>query len=69
MGVLSQQHTWCDALIVQAVSNALHVTMRINEPIEGWAPVTVINPISRQQGTNVINIGNLDERHYVSAVL
>ena len=67
MGVLSQQHTWCDALIVQAVSNVLNVTIRINESIEGWAPVTVISPISGQQGTNV-NIGYLDERHYVSAL-
>ena len=67
MDVLSQQHTWCDALIVQAVSNVLNVTIRINESIEGWAPVTVISPIRRQQGTTA-NIGHLDERHYVSAL-
>ena len=65
--LLSQQHTWCDALIVQAVCNVLNVTIRINESIEGWAPVTVISPISGQQGTTV-NIGHLDGRHYVSAV-
>ena len=46
MGVLSQQHTWCDALTVQAVSDALNVTIRMNESIEGRAPVTVISPIS-----------------------
>ena len=68
MGVLSQQHTGCDALIVQAVSDALDVTIRINESIKGWVPVTVISAISRPQGTTVINIGHLDERHYVSAV-
>ena len=51
MGVLLQQHTWCDALIVKAVSDALNVTKRINESIEGWATVTGISPISRQQGT------------------
>ena len=45
----------------------LYVTMRINESIEGWAPVTVISPISGQQGTTV-NIGHLDGRHYVSAL-
>ena len=67
MGVLSQQHTWCDAIIVQAVSNVLNVTILINESIEGWAPVTVISPTSGQKGTNV-NIGHLDERHYVSAL-
>ena len=68
VGVLLQQHTWCDALIVRAVSDVLNVTKRINECVEGWAPVTVISPISGQQGTTVINIGHLDERHYVSAV-
>ena len=40
--------TCCDALIVQAVCNVLNVTIRINESIEGWAPVTVISPISGQ---------------------
>ena len=60
MRLLSQQHTVC---------NVLNVTIRINESIEGWAPVTVIrlSPISGQQGTTV-NIGHLDGRHYVSAV-
>ena len=55
---------------MQAVSDVLNVTIRINESIEGWAAVTqaVISPISGQQGTTVINIGHLDERHYVSAV-
>ena len=65
MGVLSHQHTWCDALIVQAVSDVLNVAIHINESIEGWAPLTVISPISGQQGTTVINIGHLDERNYV----
>ena len=55
--------------VVQAVSyHVLNVTLRINESIEGWAPVTIISPISGQQGTTVINIGLLDERHYFSAV-
>ena len=66
-GLFSQQHTWCHALIVQAVCNVLDVTIRINESIEGWAPVTVISPISGQKGTTV-NIGHLDGRHYVSAL-
>ena len=63
MGVLSQQYTWCDARIVQAVSEAFNVTIHRIESIEGRAPVTVISPISGQQGTaTVINIGHLDER-------
>ena len=67
MHLLSQQHTWCDALIVQAVCNVLYVTICINESIEGWAPVTVISSISGQLETTV-NIGHLDGRHYVSAL-
>ena len=59
MRLLSQQHTWCDALIVQAVCNVLNVTIRINEFIEGWASVTVMSPISGQQGTTVTT-GHLD---------
>ena len=36
--------------------HALNVTICINESIEGWATVTVISPISGQQGTvTVIN--------------
>ena len=47
---------------MQAVSDVLNVAIHINESIEGWAPLTVISPISGQQGTTVINIGHLDKR-------
>ena len=50
---------------MQAVSDVLNVAININESIEGWAPLTVISPISGQQGTTVINIGHLDKRNYV----
>ena len=60
MGVLSQQHTRYDALIVQAVSDALNVPIHINESIEGWATVTGIRPISRQQGTTAVSAVQLD---------
>ena len=50
---------------MQEVSDVLNVAIHINESIEGWAPLTVISPISGQQGTTVINIGHLDERNYV----
>ena len=54
-------------LNMQAVCNVLNATIHINESIEGWAPVTVISPISRQQGT-IVNIGHLDGRHYVHSL-
>ena len=53
---------------MQVVSDVLNVAIHIDESTKGWAPVTVISPISGQQETNVINIGHLDERHYVSGV-
>ena len=33
-------------------------------PIEGWAAVTVISPMNGQQGTTVMNSGDLDEAHF-----
>ena len=63
----NRQKLMLDPLIVQAVCNVLNVTIHINESIEGWAPVTVISPISGQRGTTV-NIGHLDGRLYVSAL-
>ena len=53
---------------MQAVTDVLNVAIHINESIERWGPLTVISPIRGQQGTTVINVGHLDERHYVSAV-
>ena len=51
---------------MQAACDVLNVSIRINESIEGWAPVTVISHISGQQGTTV-KTGHLDGRHYVCA--
>ena len=45
----NSKNTWCDALIVQAVSDTLNVTIRVTESIEGWTNVTVISFISGQQ--------------------
>ena len=65
--ITEKLYVCCHSNIHGVCINVLNVTIRINESIEGWAPVTVIrlSPISRQQGTTV-NIGHLDGRHYVS---
>lgn len=65
---MSKVNTWCDALVVQAVSQALNLTINITESVNGWIPVTVISPFSEQNDSTVINIGHLDETHYVSTV-
>ena len=58
--IADDRRTFCDSR-----SSAIIWKPALNESIEGWAPLTVISPISGQQGTTVINIGHLDERNYV----
>ena len=60
------QGTWCDALIVQAVADAMNLTIRITESNEGFAAINVIHPIHAGNDPTIINIGHVDEVHYVS---
>ena len=60
---MSQQGTWCDAIIVQAVSDALNLTIHITESNEGWAPITIISPVNADHDSTVIHIGHIDEVH------
>ena len=61
---MSQQGTWAEA-----VADAFHLTINIVETNERFAPHTVISPgaIPRHEPT-VINIGHVDELHYVSTI-
>ena len=63
---MSLQGTWADALIIQAVAEALNVSIHITESNEGFAPLTVVAPIHRGNNTSTINIGHVDEFHFVS---
>jgi len=65
---MSLQGTWADALIIQAVSDALNITINITESNEGFAPITVITPIHARNDNSTISIGHLDECHYVSTI-
>ena len=58
---MSQQGTWAEALVIQAVADAFHLTINIVEPKERFAPHTVISPaaIPGHEPT-VINIGHVD---------
>ena len=65
---MSQQGTWCDNVIIQAVANVhkciIHITdSDINKP-EG----TVITPVIQEEKRKVIFIGYINELHYVSTV-
>ena len=41
---MSQQGTWAEALVIQAVADALHLTINIVETNERFVPHTVISP-------------------------
>ena len=62
---MSQQGTWAEALVIQAVAGAFHLTINIVESNQGFAPHTVISPVAIP---TVINIGHMDEVHYVSTI-
>ena len=63
---MSIQGTWADALIIQAVADALKVTMQRVESNQGFAPLTTVYPVKERNTWSTITIGHIDERHYVS---
>ena len=65
---MSQQGTWADAVVIQAVANSLNLTIHIIESNPGFASVTNISQVSSETNTTVITIGHLGEVHYVSTV-
>ena len=60
--------TWADALFIQAAANAFNLIIYIKEYIPGFASITNISPVSSETDTTVINIGHINETHYVSTV-
>ena len=63
------QGTWADALVIQTVADVLNLTIHIIESNLRFASVTNISPVGSESGTTVIDIGHIDEIHYVSTVL
>ena len=60
------QCTWADALIIQAVADALNVTILIAESNQGFAPLTTVYPVQERNTSSTITIGHIDECHYVT---
>ena len=58
------QCTWADALIIQAVADALEVTIQKVESNQGFAPLTTVYPIQERNTSSTITIGHIDECHY-----
>ena len=68
LACMSQQGTWADAIVIQAVADALNLTIHIIESNPGFASVTNISAVSSETDTTFITIGHLDEVRYVSTV-
>lgn len=60
--------TWCDAIIVQAVANALSCVIDITESAVNFSLTTIVQPTHHIEKPVTIHIGHLDEFHYVSTV-
>ena len=45
---MSIQGTWADALIIQAVADALKVTIQIAKSNQGFAPLTTVYPVQER---------------------
>ena len=60
------QGTWADALIIEAVADALNVTIQIVESNQGqFASLTTVYPVQERNTSSTITIGHIDECHYV----
>ena len=57
------QGTWADVLIIQAVAEALEVTIQIVESNQGFAPLTTVYPVQERNTSSTITIGHIDECH------
>ena len=64
---MSKPGTWCDNIIIQAVSNAFNCIIHITESDINKPDGTIITPVHEGQ-PNTIFIGYINELHYVSSV-
>ena len=53
-------YIWADALIIQAVADALKVTIQIVESKQGFAPLTTVYPVQERNTLSTITIGHID---------
>ena len=52
--------TWADALIIQAVADALKVTIQIVESNQGFAPLTTVYPVQERNTSSTFTMGHID---------
>ena len=54
------QGTWADAVIIQAVADALKVTIHIVESNQGFAPLTTVYLVQERNTSSTIITGHID---------
>ena len=54
------QGPWADSRIIQAVADALKVTIQIVEYNQGFAPLTTFYPVQERNTSSTITIGHID---------
>ncbi|XP_020620272.1 OTU domain-containing protein DDB_G0284757-like [Orbicella faveolata] len=62
---MSNQGTWADAIIIQAVANCLNLSIYIIESNPAFSPATVVESMNVTHGSLKIYIGHVHEIHYV----
>ena len=65
---MSCQGTWADAIIIQAVTNCLNLSIHIAESNETFNPVTIVQPTNVTSGCTKIYIAHIRETHDMSTV-
>ena len=54
------QGTWTDAFIIQAVADALNVTIQIAESNQGFAPLTTVYPVQERNTSSTITVSSFN---------
>ena len=65
---MSCQGTWADAIIIQAVTDCLNLSIHIAESNETFNPVTIVQPTNVTSGCTKIYIAHIRETHDMSTV-
>ena len=65
---MSNQETWCDNIIIQAVANALSCTIHITDSNPNAFDATIITPLSSHQRQRIVFLGYINDLHYVSTL-
>ena len=65
---MTQQRTWYDNLIIQALADKLNIRIHITESNPLFVAFNVIKPVHFTTDIRTIYLGHIDELHYVSTV-